>query len=167
MFIALTLPDGWAQELDAWRSAHLAHGNLRPVPIGNLHLTLAFLGRRGAGDVEAVREVLGDAKASVQRPVLKPVRYRETERVAMLVLVDEGGHATELQTEIATRLAARELYRPEQRRWLPHVTVARVRGSRPKLSPPVPALPAASPSEVALYSSVLRQPEHSMKLSTR
>jgi 2'-5' RNA ligase len=47
------------------------------------------------------------------------------------------------------------VYERERRKWLPHVTVLRFRRP-PKLSPPLPDLGRVSPSEVALYHSVLR-----------
>ena len=47
------------------------------------------------------------------------------------------------------------VYEREARRWLPHVTVLRFR-SAPRLRPPLPDLGRVSPSEAALYHSVLR-----------
>ena len=47
------------------------------------------------------------------------------------------------------------VYRREFRSWLPHVTVARFR-KPPRLRPPLPDLGTFSPSEAALYHSVLR-----------
>ena len=48
-----------------------------------------------------------------------------------------------------------DVYRPENRVWLAHVTVARFR-ERPRAGPGVPSLGPVSPSEAALYHSVLR-----------
>ena len=47
------------------------------------------------------------------------------------------------------------VYERERKRWLPHVTVLRFRRP-PRLTPPLPDLGRVSPSEVALYHSVLR-----------
>jgi 2'-5' RNA ligase len=47
------------------------------------------------------------------------------------------------------------VYEREARPWLPHVTVARFR-SRPRLDPAPPDLGVVSPSDAALYNSVLR-----------
>ena len=47
------------------------------------------------------------------------------------------------------------VYRREQRKWLPHVTVARFR-NRPSLSPPLPLLGQVVSSEVAIMMSRLR-----------
>ena len=55
LFVALVLSDTWARELDRWRSEYLAESDLRFVRTENLHLTLAFLGRRDVGDIEPLR----------------------------------------------------------------------------------------------------------------
>jgi 2'-5' RNA ligase len=91
----------------------------------------------------------------VERPVLSVRRYRETERVAMLVLDDEGGSAGRLQARLSALLEQLGAYRPERRPWLAHVTVARFR-ERPRLRPALPLLEPFSPSDAALYHSVLR-----------
>ncbi len=91
----------------------------------------------------------------MERPVLSPARYRETERVAMLVLEDRGGHAGELYRRLSVRLEELGVYKPERRPWLAHLTVARFQ-ARPRLQPLLPELEPISPSEAALYHSVLR-----------
>jgi 2'-5' RNA ligase len=73
----------------------------------------------------------------------------------MLVLDDEGGRAGALAADVQERLERLGAYRPERRPWLPHVTVLRFR-QRPRLLPQLPGLGAISPSEAAVYHSVLR-----------
>jgi 2'-5' RNA ligase len=80
----------------------------------------------------------------------------------MVVLAEELGpgdtyvwRGNALAGRLMLRLEELGAYRRERRGWLPHVTVARFR-DRPRLSPAVPALGSFSPSEVALYHSVLR-----------
>jgi 2'-5' RNA ligase len=48
------------------------------------------------------------------------------------------------------------VYTPERRAWLPHVTVLRFR-TPPRLRLDAPDLGEVSPSEAALYHSVLRR----------
>jgi 2'-5' RNA ligase len=74
----------------------------------------------------------------------------------MVVFDDEAGHATRLAGDLATRLERLGVYEPEKRPWLPHVTVLRFRRP-PRLRPDPPDLGPVSPSEVALYHSVLRR----------
>ena len=73
----------------------------------------------------------------------------------MLVFKDEGGHAATLAGDIHQRLERLAVYKPEKRKWLPHATVLRFRDP-PKLKPPVPDLGEVSPSDVAVYHSLLR-----------
>jgi 2'-5' RNA ligase len=73
----------------------------------------------------------------------------------MLELVDEVGTAAGAASELFRRLEELGVYRREARAWLPHVTVLRFR-ERPRLAPPVPDLGVFSPSEAAVYHSVLR-----------
>jgi len=74
----------------------------------------------------------------------------------MVVLEDEDARAATLAEDVFTGLEQLEVYEREKRRWLPHLTVLRFRGRPPRLSPPVPEIGAVSPSELALYHSVLR-----------
>jgi 2'-5' RNA ligase len=154
LFCALTLPTGVRDALDDWQ-----HGSLRSegrfVQPPNLHITLAFLGHRPKTDVEPVGETLRGAVRSVDRPiVLTPSRYRETRSVAMLVFADEEGRAERLAVALHERLERLGVYEREARRWLPHVTVVRFR-TRPRLHPPLPDIPSFSPSEAAVYHSLL------------
>lgn len=156
LFVALPLPDDARQQLSAWQQRELAGASdTRVVPTANLHVTLAFLGARPASDVDAVLALLRDAARATRRPVLEAVRYRETRSVGMVVLDDEEGRAVRLAEEVGKGLERLGVYERERREWLPHVTVLRFRRP-PRLAPPVPDLGRVSPSEVALYHSVLR-----------
>jgi 2'-5' RNA ligase len=154
LFCALRLPDDVLERLLAWQSRHVP-GDVRAVPRGNLHVTLAFLGARPAGEVDAIAGELAAAAAASAPIELAAERYRETRSVGMVVLSDAGGAATAFADDLAGRLARLGVYRQEQRPWLPHVTVVRFR-ERPRLEPPPPDLGRFSPSDAAVYSSVLQ-----------
>jgi RNA 2',3'-cyclic 3'-phosphodiesterase len=153
LFCALRLPDDVLERLGAWQAAHIA--GIRAVTREDLHVTLAFLGARPEADMPEVARELAAAAADAGAIVLQALRYRETRSVGMVVLSDGGGAATALADDLAQRLERIGVYRPERRAWLPHVTVARFR-ERPGLVPPPPALGRVSPSDAAVYSSVLR-----------
>ena len=157
LFVALPLPELVVERLVAWQRGALAGArDARLVARGNLHVTLAFLGHRPVAEVGAiVAEVRGAAEIAV-RPLLRANRYRETRSVGMVVLDDEDERATALANDLAGRLERIGVYEPEQRPWLPHVTVLRFRRP-PRLRPEPPDLGEVSPSEVALYTSVLRR----------
>jgi 2'-5' RNA ligase len=153
LFCALRLPDAAVDGIVDWQARELSEARI--VPRENLHVTLAFLGPRPESAFAVVAGALCEAAAAAARPVLGVVRYRETRSVGMLVLDDEDGRATALAEDLHRRLGAAGVYEPEARRWLPHVTVVRFR-SPPRLRPELPALGPVSPSEAAVYHSVLR-----------
>lgn len=159
LFCALRLPAGALRELVDWQDrsfGHLARG-ARVVASANLHLTLAFLGARPATDAGLVLAALREAASGAGIVELEPEgrHYRETRSVGMLVLRDARGTAAALAEDLQHRLEQLGVYQPESRPWLPHVTVLRFR-ERPRLAPPRPALDVFSPSDAALYNSVLR-----------
>jgi RNA 2',3'-cyclic 3'-phosphodiesterase len=138
-----------------WQLAHLSGGRI--VPREHLHITLAFLGATPAHRIPAVADALrAAAAAAAPIELLEPARgLRETRSVGMLVLRDLHGTALALAEDLFGRLEALGVYRREQRPWLPHVTVIRFR-TRPGLDPPPAGLGRFSPSDAALYHSVLR-----------
>jgi RNA 2',3'-cyclic 3'-phosphodiesterase len=154
LFCALRLPDEWLDALVAWQQQLDVRG-ARRVARENLHVTLAFLGRRPRNDVEPVVAALREAAADAAPPVLRVARYRETRSVGMLACADEAGRAAALAADLHGRLERLGVYEREARTWLPHVTVLRFR-ERPRLDPPLPELGPVSPSEAAAYLSVLR-----------
>ena len=156
LFVALPLPADTVELLVAWQARELAGlDGTRLVPAENLHVTLAFLGWRPASDVAEVLGVLHDAARSAQRPVLAASGYRETRSVGMVVLDDESERAARFADVVGEELERLGVYEREARRWLAHVTVLRFRRP-PRARPPLPELGPVSPSEVALYHSVLR-----------
>jgi 2'-5' RNA ligase len=152
LFCALQLADDTVACLAAWQAANL-HGG-RIVPPGNLHVTLAFLGHRPAGEVEAIAEALRVAAAASGPIDLRVRRYRETRTVGMVELEDVGGGATALAVDVQTRLETLGLYRRESRPWLPHVTVLRFR-KREGLVPAPPNICSIHVVRSALYRSIL------------
>jgi 2'-5' RNA ligase len=156
LFVALPLPADAVERLVAWQAKELAGlDETRFVPAENLHVTLAFLGWRPASDVTGVLGVLHEAARSAERPVLAVRGYREKRSVGMVVLEDEDERATRLADVVGEKLERLGVYEREARRWLAHVTVLRFRRP-PRARPPLPELGPVSPSEVALYHSVLR-----------
>ena len=114
----------------AWQREVLADvPRIRPVPRDHLHVTLAFLGHRPPGELEAILGALREAVASAERPKLAVRGYRETRSVGMLTCDDEGGRAAALADDLQ---------------------------ERPRLQPAPPALKPFVPSDAAAYLSRLR-----------
>lgn len=154
LFLGLRLPGDVLDGIEAWQRKHLC--GVRSVTRENLHITLAFLGHRPAGELDAILGELRAAAAAAGPDMrLAPAGYRETRSVAMLVHEDVGGGATALAADLHARLGRLGVYRREGRPWLPHVTVARFR-ERPRLRLDPPALGTYVPSDAAAFLSRLR-----------
>jgi 2'-5' RNA ligase len=152
LFLALQLPAPALDALVRWQAEHL-HGG-RPLPREHLHVTLAFLGSRPAGDLGPIVGALRESTRDTGQIAFEPRAWRETRSVGMIVLDDRTGHAAALASRLHARLAALGVYRPEKRPWLSHVTVLRFR-ARPRLDPPLPAMGTFVPSGAAAYLSRL------------
>jgi RNA 2',3'-cyclic 3'-phosphodiesterase len=152
LFLALRLPDHIVTSIAEWQSRELVG---RVVPPGNLHVTLAFLGSRPAGELPTILRILEDAARDAAAPSFEVVRWRERRAAGMLELRDSTGTtAARLAGRVQGELADLGLYRLENRDWLPHVTVLRYRDP-PRLSPELPELGPVVPSEAAAYLSRL------------
>lgn len=158
LFCALRLPREVVDAIVHWQHRHLAGGRI--VPPEQLHLTLAFLGSTRSDRLPDVAAALRGAAAECG-PIeleLPNRRLRETRRVAMLVLHDLHGTATALAEDLFGRLESLGLYERERRTWLPHITVLRFRehATRRTIEAAPPNVGVFSPSEAAVYHSLLR-----------
>jgi RNA 2',3'-cyclic 3'-phosphodiesterase len=153
LFLALRVPGDVLDDVERWQREQLVR--LRVVPREHLHVTLAFLGHRPAGELEAIVAALRAAAARAAGIRLTPVRYRETRSVGMLVLDDDQGRAALLAGDVQERLERLGVYRREGRPWLPHLTVARWREC-PRLQTESPPRRTFVPSDAAAYLSRLR-----------
>ena len=154
LFLALRLPGPVLDDVARWQAECLS--GVRVVPRDGLHVTLAFLGHRPAGELEGIVRELREAAAAAAADLrLTPARYRETRAVAMLVLDDEGGRAAALAGDLQARLERLGVYRRESRPWFPHLTVARFRRP-PRLRLEPPGIRTFVPSDAAAYLSRLR-----------
>lgn len=157
LFLALRLPEPVLDVVEAWQRELPAAPGLRVMPRDHLHVTLAFLGHRPQRELDGILEALRAAAAGAGADLrLAPSRYRETASVAMLVLEDVGGGVVPLAEDVQARLEALGAYRREGRPWLPHLTVARFRGPRPRLRLEPPPMGTFVPSDAAAFLSRLR-----------
>ena len=148
LFVALELPEAARAALVAFRDAAADPGVWRPVPDEALHLTLAFLGRRPAGEVAIVSSVLHEAAEAAPRlrlagSLLLPPRRA---RVLCASLADPDGTLTDLQSRVSDELTAAGVYTPEKRPFRAHATVARL---RPRARAPRSGPGAPEPLEFA------------------
>jgi 2'-5' RNA ligase len=141
LFVALDLPDDV--------SLPTPDPPWRPVPRGNQHVTLAFLGSPAVPP--EFDEPPPAAPLVMDAPVLLPPRRP---RVLAVRLSDPTGAHTAHQARLARRLAEAGVYEPEDRPWLPHVTIGRTR-ERVSRNTPLPEVTAQTfmPPSMTLYHS--------------
>jgi 2'-5' RNA ligase len=156
LFVGYALPERQREPVRRWQQAQLSEGGGRLVPPEQLHFTVAFLGNRPASELDAIGAALRECAAGATRSQLELARYRETRSVGMLVFRDPEGGVTRASVELQHALERLGVYRREARVWLPHVTVLRF-PRPPGLHPSLPELGPVSPSEVAVYHSLLRR----------
>lgn len=156
LFAALELPPEAVAALEAFPADPEVW---RRVPASSLHVTLAFLGATDAAIVPALDAALatgvgerGAPRLRLAAPLLLPPRRA---RVLAAGLDDPDGSLAALQAQVAAALATTGAYEPSDRRFRPHVTVARL---RPRARAPRSAEGALEPLEfagtaVTLFSS--------------
>ena len=136
LFLAVEVPPAAVDVVSAavrpWRESF---PTARWIPPENWHVTLKFLGRTAARLTPWVGETVG-AIAGAHPPATLQVRglgaFPSTQRARVLWagIDDPAGVLTGLVADLETGLA--EAFRPEVRRFHPHLTVAR---SEPPLRP--------------------------------
>jgi 2'-5' RNA ligase len=148
LFVALELPAAARTAVELWSRERLRDvAGLRLLEPESFHVTLCFLGRRSVAEVGPIasacrrlgrnRQLMLALGAGLWLPARRP-------RVVAIELSDGDGALARLQSELARALQAGGWYQPEPRRFLAHVTVARVgRGTPPaplslELAPPLP-----------------------------
>ncbi len=175
LFVAVDPPPDAGEQLAEWarrvasaaRAGGGSRAGLRLLDAPSLHLTLCFLGGRPVGEIEVLSDALSACperafELSVGAPLWLPPRRP---RALAVEIHDHSGELARLQERVTAALSAVSAWRPERRRFRPHVTLARVRqgglGARTRLGGErewaTPATPALSftPAAIVLYRSWL------------
>jgi 2'-5' RNA ligase len=160
LFVALDLPAPVRDALGAFgRGAADGDVALRAIAPDAIHVTLAFLGHRPLDDSEPAAEAVRATARPVPGLALSDALWLSPRRphVLTIAIEDGDGALAALQAAVAASLAEAVGFRPEERPFRPHATVARVRrGARPRPTglPPVPRAAFAGEA-VTLYRSHL------------
>jgi 2'-5' RNA ligase len=131
LFVALDLPETVREQLAAWQATALTDSSLRAMRPQALHVTLCFLAHRS---VEAIPRIEAVLRSLSPRPVELAFDPEPSPvpkgRPGLYALAAESEAARELQAELSEKLSSERLYKPDDRPFWPHVTVARVRSER-------------------------------------
>ena len=174
LFVALELPEVVRSALVQWAAEAIGEvDGARLLDSGALHMTLCFLGEVELSAIDTIWAVVASEVARGEDEwsplVFEPdeVRWLPPRRphVCAVSLRDRDGRAGALQAGLSARLADGGWYAPERRRWLAHVTVARISrdargrggrsrgGPRPAAEPAPPGLEPFAATAVALMRS--------------
>ena len=156
-FIALELPEAFADEVDALARRLEAACAGRFVPAENRHLTLAFLGEVGEADVRLAMSALDAACAGVGPVPLGAAglgTFGRGHDATLWLGIEKNDELQGLAARVRAELAARDLTYDEKD-FLPHVTLARrarmPRGDLGGLAFPLPD----EARDVTLFRSIL------------
>jgi len=168
LFAALEPPLSAREELAAWGrsvSAELGQSGrpespLRLMGVHTLHLTLCFLGARPLDELEPLSIALESLEPAellleVGAPLLLPPRRP---RALAVSVTDADGRLVDLQRDVSHALAGASGWEPPGGRYVPHITLARMRagGAPPTALPATPRL-RFRPEAMVLYRSFLER----------
>ncbi len=160
LFVALDPPRDVREAIGWWgREARRESGPMRLVDADLLHVTLAFLGSRPVGEIDAVAAATLASAAPVDglgigAPLWLP---RRRPRLLAVEVHDDEGALRVVHDALVEALQEEIDWAPERRAFHPHITVARMSaGSAPRarVLPPTPAA-VFSGEALTLYRSWL------------
>ncbi|MDZ7841438.1 MAG: RNA 2',3'-cyclic phosphodiesterase [Gammaproteobacteria bacterium] len=135
-FLAAWPDDAVRDRLARWADAIPARSPARRVPADNLHITLVFLGPLDPPRLNAVRAVAVAAPWSGASLKLDRIGYWKRARIVWAGS-SEGSEALSALAETLRSRLRRLGFRIETRPFVPHVTLYRKAGRRPRWRPEV------------------------------
>ncbi len=159
LFVAVDIAETERAALEAWaRTAVGGDPALRVGAVDRIHLTLAFLGHRPAGEIDELVPVVRGAAAPVGPLGVAGPLWLAPRRPHVLTVELDDPRDELGSLHDRTWSALEELgHERERRAFRPHLTVARVRHrSRPRtLEVPPVGLDEVTPEALTLYRSHL------------
>ena len=116
------------------RRARDAGHDIHWVPPTNYHLTLKYLGWTRHETIDALRDTVAEAVAGTPRLTFRTARLGAFPALDQAIVVWAGIDPSPAIQELHTRIEAATVafgYPPESRPYVPHVTLGRLRETRP------------------------------------
>ncbi len=107
---------------------------LKMVDLRKIHVTLKFLGDTDEGLIKEIETAMKEAVSGIGPFTVKLKGSGAFPNLKRISVIWAGMEGAEPMVDIAGRLNSRleHLFKPERKRFSPHVTVARVKGGRNK-----------------------------------
>ena len=133
LFFALNPPADVRRQVDRVR-LQVGLVDARPVPVENLHITLAFLGRVENERLESLAEVMSQLPPPYTSLNLDRCGWFKQARVGWIGCSSVAEDILEFQAKLVEMI--RELgFELDDRPWTPHITVYRKMRTRPVMVP--------------------------------
>ena len=155
-FIAVELPSEIRENIAVAGSSLQGAGKIMPVAPHNMHITLKFLGEITPAQIEVIKTEL--AKVQGEPFLLKAAKVSAFGRPPRVVKaeISDGAKCAALASQIENLLAAKGFSR-EEKKFSPHITIARVKEFSPALVPKIASLKETEFGECTIDKIVLKQ----------
>jgi 2''-5'' RNA ligase len=155
-FIAVELPSEIREKIAVAGSSLKGAGKIMPVAPENMHITLKFLGEISPAQVETVKTEL--AKVQGVPYAVRAARVSSFGRPPRVIKagISDAGKTAQLALQTENLLAAKGFAR-EEKKFSPHITIARVKEYSPAIQPKLAPLREAEFGECVIDKIVLKQ----------
>lgn len=133
IFVSIDLPPAAKEALKA--NQHPEIRWIKWMKLGNLHITLNFLGDLQEEQIETAKGVIQDVTPYYQPFRMSLVRTR-AERDMLWLVPAENETLDKLQAELKAKFKEARLLKRERRPYLPHILYAKSKTGRPMLWQP-------------------------------
>ena len=156
VFIALELPREIREKIAQTGTSLKGAGRIMPAAENNMHITLKFLGEVPENKIPVIEEALKKVKGAPFTLSAKRVSaFGRPPRVIKAEVSDSGATAA-LAAQIEDLLAARGFPR-EEKKFSPHITIARVKEYSDALKPKIARIREAEFGTCTIDRIVLKQ----------
>ncbi len=138
LFIAVDLPDIIKDKIEAITKPFLNKINCKKVKKENFHLTLKFLGNIDINLIEKIENIMDSIEKEEIRFYFKLqdsgyFPYNRYPSVLWISLKDEMNNILKINEYLENKIEETFGIKKEKRRFVPHITIARIRKSNEKI----------------------------------
>lgn len=122
IFLSIDLPQNIRDELHVRQQPEVRW--IKWMKLGNLHITLNFLGELDDTEIELVKQVIVDT-APYYKPFQIRIAQTDAERDMLWLIPEESETLLELQKELKEKFRKSRIGKRERREYVPHILFAK------------------------------------------